>query len=178
MSAVDPAVVVAVRAWGAAPSMEAAAQALTKARRALAPELRPALVHEVAAVAAELLLEQLTRTDGLDEGASPVEVEGVELHPMQAQRLGAWLEDQKLACDALGLDPRTWQAALDRAMVTLGTTAEGSTPGGRKAVDVGRATALIGTEKSSRAPSVGASKGGLQSLLDARSFDAKPKKRR
>lgn len=167
----------AVRAWAKAKDPDAGARALAKARQALPAELVPQLVSELAEIGAEILLSLLTREDGVDAAAAPVDVEGVALHPKQAERLGAWAEDQVKVAKALGLDGPTWQKKVEQAMTTLGK-GEGAAPADAPAAQISdSAKKLVGAigEKFENRPEAGKSEqSGLRGLLAARGFAKKP----
>lgn len=175
---IDEQVKAAVRAWGRAPNVEAAARALTAGRRALPDHLRPQLVSEIAEISAELMVNLLCRTDGLDPSAAAVEVEGEALHPKQAERLGAWIEDQRLTAAALGLEAQTWLQQLERGFERYGARARGEEPEGDapSGVDPAQAKRLLGAARASfeARPEPGKSKqAGLTGLLAARTFGKK-----
>lgn len=186
---IAPAVKDAVRAWGKAKDGEAGARALADARQRLPAELVPQLVQELAEISAELLLAMLTREDGLTTDAKPVDVQGVELHPKQAERLGAWLEDQQRTAKALGLDGATWQRLLDAAMTKLGASSDdASKPDATKPAaaqlseDAKKLVGAVAASFENRPEPGKSAKAGLSGLLAARSFGAKlgakPKKPR
>ena len=177
VSEIDDRVKDVVRAWGGAKHLEAAADALRRGRSSLPPDLRPQLVSEIAEISAELMVTVLCKPEGLDDGRAPVEVEGEALHPRQAERLGAWLEDQKLAADALGLDVDAWLRELDKGFTRFGARAGGDETGKAVAtfVDPEQARRLLGAARSAfeARPDAGSEKAGLSGLLAARSFGKK-----
>lgn len=180
---VDERVKDAVRAWARAKDIEAAAKALTEGRLDLPAELRGQLVAEIAEISAELMVDLLCRTDGLDPEAEAVEVQGEALDPKQAERLGAWAEDQRLTAEALGLEADAWLQQLERGFDRYGARARGdageetAAPG----VDPARARQLLGVARQGfqARPQPGQSQqAGLSGLLAARSFGRPPKKKK
>lgn len=177
----------AVRAWAGAKSFAAGAKALAAARRALSAEQLPILVSEVAEVSAELMVEVLAETKGLDAEAEPVEFEGVQMHPRQAERLGAWAEDQKLTGEALGLKHEAWKAALDRGFTALARKSGDSSAASsleEGAVGVERPTEqarrILGNTSGAfqnRPDPAKTGSPGLSGILAARNFPSKKKKR-
>ena len=179
---IDDRVKDAVRAWGGAKNIEQAARALEEARRDLPAELRPQLLSEIAEISAELMVTVLCKTDGLNPDAEPVEVEGEALHPKQAERLGAWLEDQKLTAKALGVEPKVWLRELEAGFTRYGKSeagTEGEEDSAPATADVARAQRLLGAkaEAFEARPDPSQSKtAGLTGLLAARAFPKKKKR--
>ncbi len=178
------AVKAAVRAWASAGSSSAGAAALSSARRRLDRALIPTLVAELAEISAELMVEMLAKPEGVGAGAAPVEVEGVALHPKQAERLGAWLEDQRATAGALGLPPKAWLAALERGFSAYGAREGGSKAGPAdssgprsdlRPCAAPEATALLGAARRQfeNPPAPGA---GLHGLIAARHFASEARK--
>lgn len=177
---VHPRVKEAVRAWAHAANIERSAHALAEARGRLPPELVAQLVDEVAEISAELMVELVTRADGVDTTQAPVDVLGVPLLPKQAERLGAWLEDQQLVAGALGLDSDAWLRQLERGFERYGQRVTGAS-----AADAATATdvsddvkRMLGNArgKFEARPAPGTSRrAGLSGLLAARGFKKKKK---
>lgn len=172
----------AVRVWAKSKDGAAGAKALATHRRQLPAELRSLLVSEVAEISAELMVELLAREDGLDPKSDPVEVEGAQLHPRQAARLQAWLEDQKLTAEALGQSPEAWMKALDGGFSRYGARARGDGEGVEASppedeAKISRARRLLASEgpatfQARPDPSKSAS-AGLTGLLAAKNFGRK-----
>jgi hypothetical protein len=180
---IDARVKDAVRGWARAASFENGAKVLAEARRALPAELVPQLVSELSEISAELMVELLARAEGVDPDAELVEVEGVKLHPKQAERLGAWLEDQKLTAEALGLEPKTWLAALDRGFSALAAReGEGRAASPENLEGAARAARrMVGADPAgfeNRPDPSKSARAGLSGLLAARSFPSKSKKKK
>lgn len=172
---VHPRVQDAVRAWGAAPDIEAAAKQLEEHRRALPPELVAQLVDEVAEISAEMMIDLLTEERGVDVSAETVELGGVELLPKQAARLSAWLEDQKRTAEALGLDGDAWIRQMERGFDRYVARERGDA-----ATEVAEATdkahQLLGGERGAFEPRPApgeSAKAGLAGMLAARDFAKK-----
>lgn len=172
--ALDPQVIAVVKAWGKAKDSAAGAQVLADAKRRLSPELAVQLIGELADISAELLLVMLTREDGLDPAAEPVDINGTPLHPKQAERLGAWLEDQQKVAGALGLALGPWQKALESAMSALGEKTDNPDLTAA-AADAQKWMGAVSQPFQNR-PTPGSSpKAGLSGLLGARGFPGKKK---
>ncbi len=173
---VHPRVQDAVRAWGAAPDIDAAAKVLETHRRALPPELVAQLVDEVAEISAEMMVELLTQERGVDATSEPVDLGGVELFPKQAARLGAWLEDQKRTAEALGLDGDAWIRQMERGFDRYLARARGDEAPPDVAEATAQAQQLLGAERKAfeARPAPGESaKAGLAGMLAARDFAKK-----
>lgn len=173
-----------VRAWARAKDVEASAKVLAAGRAELPPELRPQLVSEIAEISAELMVDLLCRTDGLDPEAEPVDVQGEPLDPKQAERLGAWAEDQQRTARALGLEPKAWLDHLGRGFERYGDKARGESAGADEtdaplAADPRQAKRLLGVAKASfeaRPDPSQSTQAGLSGLLAARAFGKGKKK--
>ncbi|MEQ9503304.1 MAG: hypothetical protein RIT81_40965 [Deltaproteobacteria bacterium] len=168
----------AVRAWGAAPDIEAAAKQLEEARRALPPDLVAQLVDEVAEISAEMMVELLTEERGVDVSAEPVELGGVELLPKQAARLSAWLEDQQRTAEALGIDGDAWIRQMERGFDRFLARARGDEGTPELAEATAKAHQLLGAERETfqPRPEPGVSeRAGLAGVLAARDFAKKKK---
>lgn len=189
MEAIDERVKTAVRAWAAHDRPEKAGSALGEHRRALPAELMPQLVAEVAEISAELVVRLLERTDGLEPpDAEPVELEGLRLHPKQAERLAAWGEDQTHTVKALGLSSEAWIKAFDAAFVRLqarlgaeseAAAEEAGTLSDRSddAAKAAAARRMLGAGAprfENRPPPGNSPRAGLSGLLAAREFGKKP----
>jgi hypothetical protein len=170
----------AVKAWGAASDLDAAAQALADARRDLDPALLPELRTEVAEISAECLVEVLALEKDVVR-KDPVEILGLPLFPKQVERVGAWLHDQAPTAAALGVDLPTWSKLLEVGMeryraAQLGLPAPPSSLEGAAALakNIEQARSLIDASAPSkfenRAAPGTSKKAGLLGMLAARRF--------
>lgn len=156
----------AVRAWAKASDSTAGAKALAAARLALPAELLPILLNEITEISAELLFTMVAKDD-----------------PQQAERLGAWAEDQKLTAEALGQSGEAWMREIESGIARYGARERGEDVGAAKPQDAARALSpglekLVGTMRASfeNRPAAGTSKtAGLSGILSAKNFGKKPK---
>ncbi len=172
---VHPRVKDAVRAWGAAPDLARAAEALDAARRTLEPELIAQLVDEVAEISAELMVEVIAMESGVDTDAAPIDVLGLSLYPKQTERLAAWLEDQAPTAAALGLERDAWVRQIEKGFERYLARARGEGDAPPAEITDG-ARRLLGDSRTAfeARPAPGASpRAGLSGLLAARGFDKK-----
>jgi hypothetical protein len=176
-------VIDAVRAWAAEIDLERAAAVLAERRRALEPALRPALLIEVAAVQAELLIELLE----IPPRAPParderlVEVAGFPMRQDQARRFKAWIDDQVPTAGALGLELEKWSQRLEAGlMATIAALRGAPSRASGAALDAAEriaASKMIGAaDESSFAGGADprtSDRAGLRGLLHARQFEKK-----
>ena len=178
---VHPDVKAAVIAWAGAADLDAAAAILDESRKKLDPGLLPQLRTEVAEISAESFVALLALERDVVPGPKPVEILGVELHPKQAERLSAWLQDQRSTAEALGLEPEAWGRMIDAGMKRYLANERGAAgPVPRDASKrVIEAQRLLGTASAKgfanpRTP-VGRRGSGLLDILAARSSSRRNK---
>lgn len=194
---VPPAVVEVVKAWAAAGDLDRAPQVLADGRRALDPLLLPALLVEIAEVQGELLIAALDLPPPASargaaqrgaEDAPLVEVLGLQLRQDQAQRLQAWLDDQRPTAEALGLDIEAWakklEAGLGAVIAALRGASASASPERAAALDAAerlvaaqRATGAATTTFQGGVDPATSAQAGLRGLLAAREFKGDAKKK-
>ena len=173
---IDPQVISVVRSWAAAGQLDAAAAALADGRRALDATLRIQLQAEIAEISAEGLIDLIAMVEGTDEG-EPQEVLGLQLMPVQRERVSAWLFDQRATAEALGLEQEVWGKLLVAGMERYIAREAGDAPAGStRAAGVELARKLVGAEGEpfENRPELGTSdQAGLRGILGARAFQKK-----
>jgi hypothetical protein len=172
-SAIDPRVIAVIKAWVTADDVEGAPKALKQGRLGLDAELVPVLVQEVAAITAETMVEVIAMEKGLDGDVELVEVEGLNLHPKQVERLSAWANDLEPTADALGVSGEQFTKRLGEAMDALSGAAEAE--GGERATKIEAAKKLLGSDGGTfeNPPDAASEQSGLSGRLAALNFQKK-----